>query len=584
MVSAMNALLILSTYGAFIFAILGLFRPTEALVRRIYAWVPVPALVIGVISILRPDMEVRSLPNLLLGASVGLDELGRAFLILSAGVWLIAGLYSRNYFANGVQERLFRFSFLVTYSGTTGLAIAQDAASFYTGYALMTIGGYGLVVNVRNQAALLAGRVYFIVAFFGELLTLAGIIIAASTASGFSFTEIIESIRTSKAGAWSFWLIFVGFGTKVGLVPIHFWLPRSYFWAPLPAVAVLSGAMTKAGVLGWLRFLSGYESNLASAVIVFAGALMAFYGVFFGVLQTRAKTTLAFSSLSQMGYLTIGLATIVEAGAVFDRAMAAITAFAFHHGVTKVALFLGLGLLAKTRPRSKSYWFMLAALGICALSLIGVPLSGGAYAKALLKEAGTAEGVWSSVSGAVMTAGSIGTALIMLRFITLCARRERDQVQPTGAWVSWGLSFLIVFLGAWLFPYALTTLGFSGRTTLSFAESFMAFIPVAIGVFVVGAATFKIWTRQAHLSPRPFDTILQRVYKAVWEDFPRAFNEFIDLASQFLSWFYLSLQPERKAKELASFARSLQTSWFIGCTFFLVIGLVIWSCLAGGRS
>lgn len=577
----MNGLLFLCSIGAFVVAALGLWRPAEPLVRKLYAWVPVPALVLAVMSFGRPLPEMSVYSDLLLGTQIGLDPIGRAFLILSAGVWLLAGLYARSYFSVPDQERLFRFYFLVAYSGTIGLILAQDAPTFYAGYALMTIGGYGLVINTRTQAALIAGRVYIVVALVAEMFTLAGIIIAASTSSGFSLTEIAQSIRNSEMGPWAFWLIFLGFGTKVGLVPLHFWLPRSYYWAPLPAVAVLSGAMTKAGVLGWLRFLKDYESNIASTIVIAAGALMAFYGVIFGLLQTRAKTTLAFSSLSQMGYLTLAFATTIEQGAVATKAFAGIAAFSFHHGFTKVCLFLGLGLLANTRARSWKYWLVFGGLTLCALSLVGIPYSSGAYAKNLLKSAGTADGMWMALAPYLTTAGSIGTALLMLRFLVLCLRGENDQVQPSRAWFTWGATLMIVILGAWLLPEFLNLLGLRDGERPPFLKALMTFAPIAVGTALAGLVTFRVWYRQTRLSPRPFDPLLQG-QQVLWEEFPRRVNEFIDETGEALVRVRHHLGLEKKSRWAVEFSRGLRMGWFTGCTLFLIIGLVIWLFLARG--
>ncbi len=580
----MNALLLLSSAMAFSLAALGLWRPAEPFVQRIYPWVPAPALLLGWISSRQAGgaESVTRFPDLLLGVTVGLDDVGRAFLILTAAIWLLAGLYSRRSSMSEGQRRLFRFYFLATYSGTVGLTIAQDAPTFYAAYALMTIGGYGLVIQTRTQAAMIAGRVYIVVGLIGEMLALAGIILAASGSTGFSTREIASSLRTSPSGAWGFWLIFIGFGTKVGLVPLHFWIPRSYYWAPLPAVAVFSGAMTKAGILGWLRFLPPTESLSDSAVILGAGALMAFYGVFFGLVQTQAKTALAFSSLSQMGYPTMALATLMEPGAALERSTAAIVGYSLHHGITKVALFLGLGLLVQSRARPRVRPFVIAALAFCSLALIGFPWTSGAYAKALLKNAGAAGGLWQTVASPLMTLGSIGTTLLMFRFLLLCVRGDHSQAQPARGWISWGLSFAGVLLGAWLLPLSLSLLGIEARPRPSSTESLHMYIPVFFGSLLAAALTHRIWIKRSHLTPRPFDTILQGVYKAVWEDFPRDMNQLTTVVAERLVQIRRRLGIGRRAQRAVEAARRLHTSWALGCALFMAIGALLWAFFAGG--
>lgn len=577
----MNALLLLNSVGVFFVAFLGIWRPTEDAIKRVYVWVPIPALILGAVSIVYPDTGTSLYEDLLLGTRVGLDEVGRSFFILTSIVWLLAGIYSKNLFADTARERLFRFYFLITYSGCLGLTIVQDAPSFYAGYALMTIGGYGLVINTKTRAALLAGRVYIVIALIGEMLTLAGIIMAASSARDLSMNEIAAGLRTSPTREWSFWLIFLGFGTKVGIVPLHFWLPRSYYWAPLPAVAVLSGAMTKAGVLGWFRFLHAFESNSAAMVVMAFGTLMAFYGVIFGLVQTRAKTTLAFSSLSQMGYLTIALATVIEPGASVRNGLSAMVAFAFHHGLTKTSLFLGLGRLAGVRRGSNEHSLIFSALVICALALIGFPFTAGAYVKAVLKHAGAAAGLWSLTSGPIMIAGAIGTTVLMLRFLVLCYRGEKDQVQAAREGVAWAVSFFMVVSGSWLLPFFLSALGFEVLGSFSAREQWESFMPVAIGSLFASLLAFRVWWKHAEMTPRPFDTIFQEVYKDVWEDFPRELNLFIRIASRLLLRLKLRFGFGQKARRVVAFAQGLRTEWLMGCALFAVIGLLLWGFLMG---
>lgn len=565
----MNMLLLACSFASLLIAILCLSRPLESVVRWIYPWVPLPPLIFAALMLPHREPGITELPGLLLRSSIGLDELGRAFLILICGVWWVAGLFSQGYLKNSDEERLFRFYFLVTFSGTLGLTLAQDAPSFYAGYALMTVGGYGLIINTKTMAARLAGRVYLTVALFGEMLSLSGMIMAASQADSFALTDIAARVARNEI---SFWLIFVGFGTKVGLVPLHFWLPRSYYWAPLPAVAVLSGAMTKAGVLGWLRFLPDAESWTAAQIVVALGALMAFYGVIFGVLQTRAKTTLAFSSLSQMGYITMGLGALLEPGA--SPMLTGVVAYAFHHGSTKVALFLGLGVLAESTGGRRR--LVMIGLTICSLALVGFPFTGGAYAKSLLK--------YSGVSAPLLTVGSIGTTLLMLRFLVLCSRGDREQVIPSKRFDIWLISMISVMTGAWFLPSLLERLGFEARGPLSFFENLHAYGLVAIGSALAIPFSYRIWIRHAKFTPRPFESILQTTYKAVWEDFPREMHELGVAITDLMLEIRLRLRVGRKFRILVERARALHTGWILGCSLFMTLGILTWIFLKGGAT
>src|SRR5690606_7309656 len=105
-------------------------------------------------------------------------------------------------------------------------------------------------------------------------------------------------------------LVLAGFGIKAGALPLHVWLPLAHPAAPTPASAVLSGAMIKAGLLGWLRFLPLGLVALPgwAALLMVLGVVAVFFGAAAGAVQQDAKAVLAYSSISQMGLMIIGLA------------------------------------------------------------------------------------------------------------------------------------------------------------------------------------------------------------------------------------------------------------------------------------
>ncbi len=138
-------------------------------------------------------------------------------------------------------------------------------------------------------------------------------------------------------------LLIVGFGMKIALVPLHFWMPLTYTAAPIPAAAVLSGAAVKAGLIGLIRFLPfGVEWPEWGNVLIVAGLTGAFLGVAIGVTQSNPKTVLAYSSVSQMGFLASLLGMGLSRG---DPGIGIVTAFyAAHHVLVKGALFLAIGV------------------------------------------------------------------------------------------------------------------------------------------------------------------------------------------------------------------------------------------------
>ncbi|MEX2162829.1 MAG: proton-conducting transporter membrane subunit [Sulfuricaulis sp.] len=140
-------------------------------------------------------------------------------------------------------------------------------------------------------------------------------------------------------------LLLIGFGVKTGVLGLHVALPLAYGVTPAPGAAALASAMIKAGLLGWLRFLPlGFPVPEWSAIFIALGLAAALYGVVIGLVQREPKVILAYSSISQMGLITVGVGLGLAAPAAAVPALFALTLYALHHALVKGALFLGEGL------------------------------------------------------------------------------------------------------------------------------------------------------------------------------------------------------------------------------------------------
>jgi formate hydrogenlyase subunit 3/multisubunit Na+/H+ antiporter MnhD subunit len=204
---------------------------------------------------------------------------------------------------------------------------------------------------------------------------------------------------------------------KIGLVPLHGWMPLTYTAAPIPAAAVLSGAAVKAGVIGLIRFLP-FETALPcwGDVLVAFGFISAFYGVAIGITQHNPKTVLANSSISQMGMIAAVLGMSIAAA---DKGAAMEAAFyAAHHVLVKGTLFLTIGVAATVSGRR--LWLVLLLAAVLALSLGGLPLTGGALAKLAIKAR-----LGNGIASTAAAVSAPGTTLLMLHFLLRLAR-SRD--------------------------------------------------------------------------------------------------------------------------------------------------------------
>jgi len=457
-----GAILLVSALIPLVLAITGLLNGARVAMDRITPWAPLPALLTALIA---PSLQV-SMPSLLFGAEFDLDALGRVFLGLSAVLWLAAGHFSCGYFENRKSERRHRFFFLLTMSGNLGLTVAADAVTFYSFFALMTFSAYPLVIHDGTENSRRAGRSYLRLAILGEMLLLSGLLLATSQAGSTEFSALPKAIALAPNRNTIIALLLAGFGVKAGLVPLHAWLPLAHPAAPAPASAVLSGTMIKAGVLGWLRVLplGDLESSTWSGILLASGIFMNLYGAICGFVQVRPKEALAYSSVSQMGYLTLAAGLALEPDGVAPAAIAACAAYTVHHGIAKAALFLGVGALSHADgPRVRV--LLLTGSLYCGLSLAGFPLTTGAYAKWLLKSIPAGK-TWNAWASPLLLVTSIATAFLVARIIMLLVRLQPDQVKHAYGFPlamrllpAWGSLVLLGVLGPWLLPIALRSAG-----------------------------------------------------------------------------------------------------------------------------
>jgi hydrogenase-4 component B len=281
-------------------------RVTRRLGRRVGALSPL--LPLGV-SLLGPEISSHSVPWLMLNTELGLDTTGRVFLLLTSLLWLSAGVFALGYHQQDSRRDSFWAFFLVAMSGNLGLILAHDMVSYYLFFAVMSFASFGLIIHDGTSEVLRAGRVYLVLVVMGEILLFLGFLGAAEATDGYQFTEARQTLASAPTRGVVFGLLLCGFGVKAGLVPLHVWLPLAHPAAPTAASAVLSGAMIKAGLLGWLRIMPlGLDDFPSGGFIMMALGLVAMYGgVLIGVLQTHPKVILAYSSISQMGVMTLAV-------------------------------------------------------------------------------------------------------------------------------------------------------------------------------------------------------------------------------------------------------------------------------------
>lgn len=419
-------------------------RTSRPVAARLAALAPLPALLLALGA---PTGLALDVPWLLLGSRFGLDQTGRLFLGFTALVWLLAGWYARGYLRDDPRRHVFQGFFLAAQTGNLGLCLAGDAVSFYLLFALMTFAAYGLVIHSGSLEARRASRVYMVMAVLGEAALVAGMLLAARAAGSILLADIVAAPLSLPTVL----LLLAGFGVKVGVPLLHMWLPLAHPVAPLPASAVLSAVMIKAGLLGWLRFLPLGTAALpeVGAALMTAGLAAAFLGVAAGLAQRDPKVLLAYSSVSQMGYLALAVGAGLRAPELWPALLPAVGLYAVHHALAKGALFLGVGVAQAHGGRA----WVLAGLALPALALAGAPFTSGMLAKSFLKTGlDGLGGAWAALLPGLLGLATLATGLLMARLLILLAAQKPGHAHA-GLAAPWGTLLLAgIAVPLWLSP------------------------------------------------------------------------------------------------------------------------------------
>lgn len=400
------------------------------------AWIAVfPA---GVLAWVAPTGAAVQIDWLMLGTNLAMDQIARPLTLLAVVVYGVALMF----IPRSVSERGPGLCalLLLCFVGNLVAFTAADAVTFYLGFTVMSFVGYALVVHSRNPDSQRAGQIYLVMTVLGECAVLAAVMLTVAS-GGLMIHAAPAAVADSEQRDLIIVLFLIGFGVKAGTVPLHVWLPLAHPAAPTPASAVLSGVMIKAGLIGWLRFLPlGEVESRGWAEIVLAVALVgAFVAVPIGLLQSNPKVVLAYSSISQMGFLAALIGVALYEPAFAPACIAAAVVYALHHGMAKGALFLGIDAWGRYANRA----VVGAGLVLAAVAVIGAPVTSGHIAKYAAKEAvGSATvplggGVDLTL---VLTFVGLGSTLLLARFgwLVVHSQSGSDRLDPVAvAW--WGM-------------------------------------------------------------------------------------------------------------------------------------------------
>lgn len=422
------------------------------------------------------------------GAGLGLTSLLQqgwfAFTLL---LWLAAILYSVSSQREDPHKQRYWLFMLLSFSGNLLLIAAQDALSFYLGFSLMSLAATGLVLHTRSKAAKRAARLYLQLAILGELLLFSALVLRAFAAGGVYDWQSWQSVPLDHL---TLTLFLLGLGLKAGFFPLHLWLPQAHPVAPAAASAVLSGAMIKAGIFGLWFFLPAGDAILAlwAPWLMLLGLFSAYFGALSALCHTAPKTILAYSSVSQIGYLLLLLSySWLTPGSENSLVLMGLLAYAAHHAFAKGALFLLAGSSAKYRF---TWWDKLITL-LLALSMMALPLTSGAAVKSALKTLSGAHNLPGNLLdiSVLLTLGGGLTALALWHFISrlwlqqqgLPQQGAQHRVQPPVPWLQ-RVPVAVLALALVMLPWGWSALREFALQALTGFNSVVLLLPILLAL------------------------------------------------------------------------------------------------------
>ena len=411
-----------------------------------------------------------------------IDALGVMFAGLSSLLWLCTTIYAIGYLEGSANRKRFFGFFSLCVASTIGIALADNLFTFLIFYEMLTLSTYPLVVHRGTEKALNAGRVYLRYTLSAGVVLLLGAVLLNNLTGDQSFSseEGLGDYLNDHRGLLTliFILLVSGLAVKAAMVPLHGWLPRAMV-APAPVSALLHAvAVVKAGAFGILRVvydLYGIELSVELGVITglaVAASITIIYGSLRAIAQQELKPLLAFSTVSQVSYVILGIGIFGPFGTV------GALAHLLHQGLMKVTLFfcagnyaeeLGIHRIDEIDGAGKRMPLTSIAFTIGALGMIGLPPVAGFITKWYLGVGAIqAEMYWVV---AVLVASSTLNAMYFLPILHRLWFRpgpshgkgnwpheQRLGRLETHGWLLWPMMFTaLISLGAGLFaglPYS----------------------------------------------------------------------------------------------------------------------------------
>ncbi len=331
-----------------------------------------------------------------MGLSFTVDGFRAVYVCIAAFMWMGASLFSIEYFAHYRNRNRYYLFWLVTLGATEAVFLSADLLTTFVFFEIMSFASYVWVAQDERQESLRAAATYLAVAVIGGLVMLMGLFLLYHQAGTLEIDKLREACRGKDVYASAFCMLF-GFGAKAGIFPLHIWLPKAHPVAPAPASALLSGILTKTGIFGVLVISCKIllHDALWGSLILALGVLTMVIGAVLALFSIDFKRTLACSSVSQIGFILVGIGMQGLLGEENATAVRGSFLHMVNHSLFKLVLFMIAGVIYMNLHRLDlneirgfgrkkpllAFLYLMGALGIG-----GVPLWSGYISKTLLHE------------------------------------------------------------------------------------------------------------------------------------------------------------------------------------------------------